>query len=211
MLIVALTGGICAGKSVVAKILAKNGCYVQNADKVAHDLMKPGRPAWHKIVERFGEEILNPDRSINRSRLGAIVFADKVERQFLNRLIHPLVLERKKRTIQRLEKKGHSRIFVSEAALTIESSFGPFFDKIIVVDCGEDIQIKRLMERNHISRTEARRKIRVQMPSSEKRKHADYIIDTSRSVEETAAQAENVFRRLLGDYQRKQERGKRAV
>jgi dephospho-CoA kinase len=146
MLIVALTGGIATGKSVVADILQELGCYIHHADKIAHELTEPEKPAWEKIVAHFGENILNKDKTINRFRLGKIIFSDKKEQAFLNELIHPLVLEKKKETIKKLEEEGSTNIFVSEAALTVEAGFTDFFDKVIVVYCTRDIQIERLIE-----------------------------------------------------------------
>jgi dephospho-CoA kinase len=209
ILTVALTGGIATGKSFVAGLLADSGCFVQAADHLGHDLMKPGRPAWGRIVSRFGTDILNPDRTINRRRLGAIVFSSARERQFLNGLIHPLVLAKKKATIRRLEIKGIHKIFISEAALTIESGFAPLFDKIIVVHCPEKLQVERLINRDGITRREAWKRIRSQMPASEKTKQADYLIDTSGSTAQTAAQTESVYKSLLADYRKKRAHEKR--
>jgi len=203
MLIVALTGGIATGKSVVTKILKDLGCYIHYADKIAHQFMEPEKLVWKKIVSHFGEEILNPDKTINRLKLGSIVFAREQDRNFLNKLIHPLVLEKKKKTIEKLKNESHYKIFVSEAALTIESGFTDFFDKIIVVYCKKEIQIKRLKERDNISRKEALKKIRTQMLPKEKLKYANYIIDTSGSLRHTAEQTEQVFRSLMLDYEKK--------
>jgi len=205
MLIAALTGGIATGKSIVAKSLEDQGCYVHYADQIAHRFMKPERPAWKKIVSHFGKDILNPDKTINRKKLGALVFAEEKKRNFLNQLIHPLVLEEKKKIIDKLEKDGQYKIFISEAALTIESGFAEFFDKIIVVFCREEIQIKRLMERDKIRREDALKKIGSQMPSEEKLKYADYVIDSSGSVQSTVEQTEKVFLSLMSDYKRKYE------
>jgi dephospho-CoA kinase len=209
ILTVALTGGIATGKSFVARLLADLGCFVQSADRLGHDLMKPGRPAWRKIVSRFGTDILNPDQTINRQRLGAIVFSSVEERQFLNKLIHPLVLAQKKATIRRLEKNGTHKIFISEAALTIEAGFAPLFDKIIVVHCPEKLQVERLVSRDRITRREARDRIRSQMPASEKAEWADYLIETSGSTDQTAAQTERVFKSLWADYRKKRAQEKR--
>lgn len=203
MLIVAITGGIATGKSVVAKTLENLGCYIHYADKIAHKLIEPEKPAWKKIVARFGEKILNPDKTINRSKLGNIVFSREHDRNFLNKIIHPLVLEEKKKTIKNLKKDGQYKIFVSEAALTIESDFTQFFDKIIVVYCNEETQIKRLRKRNNISRDEALNKIKTQMSSKEKLKYADYTIDTSGSLLHTVEQTERLFRHLMRDYELK--------
>jgi dephospho-CoA kinase len=203
MLIVALTGGIASGKSVAAQVLEELGCAIHHADKIAHELMEPEKPAWKKIVAHFGQEILNKDNTINRTQLGTIVFSDEKKRRFLNRIIHPLVFEKKRETIDILEKEGRYKIFISEAALTIEAGFADFFDKIIMVYCREDIQIKRLMERDQISRPEAMKKIKSQMNPLEKMKRADYTIETSGSLGSTVEQTERVYRNLLFDYEMK--------
>lgn len=203
MLIVALTGGIASGKSVVSSILKELGCYIQHADRVAHEIMEPEKLAWKKIVAQFSENILNKDKTINRSRLGKIIFSDKKKQNFLNELIHPLVLKKKKETIKKLEKEGTHTIFVSEAALTIEAEFTDFFDKVIVVYCKKEIQIERLMERDQISRKEATEKLMSQMAPEEKLKYADYIIDTSGSLQNTVEQTERVYRNLMIDQEMK--------
>lgn len=203
MLVVALTGGIATGKSVVAELLRELGCYVQYADKIAHKLMEPGRPAWKEIVDHFGTNILNKDRTINRSSLGALIFADKKERHFLNALLHPLVMEKKKEVICRLRKEGQYRIFISEAALVLEAGFASFYDKIVVVHCPPEIQIKRLMKRDSINRQQAQKKIGAQMAPEEKTKQADYLIDSSGSLVHTVEQTERVFRNLMLDYELK--------
>ena len=203
MLIVALTGGIASGKSVVAEVLEELGCYIHHADKIAHDLMEPEKPAWKKIVAHFGKKILNEDKTINRSRLGKIIFSDEKERRFLNELIHPLVLEKKKEVSSRLEKERHYNIFISEAALTIEAGFADFFDKIIMTYCKKEVQKKRLMERDGISRKQTMKIIKSQMQPQEKMKYADYIIDTSSSLQSTVEQTERVYRNLMMDNEMK--------
>lgn len=203
MLIVALTGGIAVGKSVVANILEELGCYIHHSDKIAHDLSKPGEPAWKKIVAHFGEKILKKDKTINRTPLGKIIFSNKKEQDFLNELIHPLVFEKKKEIIKTLKKEGRCKIFVSEAALTIEAGFADFFDKIITTHCRKEVQIDRLKKRDQISRAEALKKIKSQMPPEEKLKYADYIIDSSGSLQSTVEQTERIYRNLMLDYEMK--------
>lgn len=173
---------------------------------MAHKLMAPGRKAWKAIVNHFGSAILNPDGTINRRKLGEIVFANPKEREFLNQLIHPLVLKKKEETLRRLERSGRNGIFVSEAALTIEAGFVSFFDKIIVVYCPEEMQIERLMTRSGLSREEAEKRVRAQLPVEEKLKYADYVIDTSGTIEETLAQTEKVYQSLLKDLEAKKRR-----
>jgi dephospho-CoA kinase len=196
---VALTGGIACGKSVVACILAEKGSSVHSADEIAHALMRPGRPAWKRIVDRFGRSILRADRTIDRARLGPIVFADPKARRFLDRLIHPLVLAEQEKAVRRLERRGVSRIFVVEAALTVEAGYARHFDRVVVVHCRKAEQIRRLRERDGLSRAAALRKIGAQMPRREKLRHADYAIDTSGSLAETVEQTERVHAQLVRD------------
>lgn len=196
---VALTGGIACGKSVVAGLLEDKGCVVHSADKAAHDVMSPGRPAWKKVVARFGTDILRADRTIDRARLGPLVFSDAAARLFMDRLIHPLVLAEQEKVVRRLEREGRGRIFVSEAALTVEAGYVRRFDRVVVVHCAEAEQVRRLARRDGIGRQAALRKIRTQMPQEEKLRHADYAIDTNGSLPETIEQTERVYARLLQD------------
>jgi len=199
MLVVALTGGIATGKSAVACVWKELGCYIHKADETAHRLMLPGQPAWKEITQHFGLHILNPDKTINRKTLGQIVFSDKEKRFFLNRILHPLVLKEKKEILNRLIREKKYSIFVSEAALTIEAGYRDFFDRIVVVFCTPELQIKRLIERENLGRKEAQQRIKSQMPYHEKIKYADYTIDTSTSYSSTVEQAEQVYRYLKMD------------
>lgn len=201
---VALTGGIACGKSVVAKILAEKGCAVYSADEAAHGLMRPGRAAWKQVAARFGPSILRPDRTIDRSALGAIVFSDPAARRFLDRLVHPLVLAEQDKAVRRLEREGRARIFVVEAALTIEAGYARHFDRVVVVHCGKPEQARRLRERDRIGRTAALRKIGSQMPLREKLRHADYVIDTSGTLEATIDETERVYAQLMRDAELRQ-------
>lgn len=201
MLLVALTGGIATGKSVASQVFAELGCYVFHADKAAHDLMLPHSQVWAKIVDRFGDNILNPDSTIDRSRLGKQVFSRPKDRIFLNELIHPLVYEQKKAAVARLRESGQHKIFISEAALTIEAGYIHEFDKVVITTCDPTIQIQRLMERDNITEPEALQKIQSQMDLLEKEKYADYVIQTSGTMLSTVEQTEQVFRYLLQDYQ----------
>jgi len=196
---VALTGGIACGKSVVSRILRDKGCVVRTADEAAHALMSPGRAAWKKIVARFGESILRPDRTVDRGRLGRIVFSDPEARRFLNALLHPLVMAEERRLAARFEREKRVRVFISEAALTVEAGYAALYDKVVVVHCPKTVQVRRLMERDAIGKAEALRKIGTQMPVAEKIGYADYIIDTSGSLRETIEQTEKVYAGLLQD------------
>jgi dephospho-CoA kinase len=196
---VALTGGIACGKSVIARIFEEKGFFVHSADRVARELVSPDSTAWKKITRRFGPGILRGDRTIDRARLGAIVFADPEARRFLDALLHPLVLAERTRALRSVEREGRHAVFVSEAALTIEAGYDRYFDKVVVVHCDEGVQLRRLMERDGIGEPEARRKISSQLPRREKLKRADYAIDTSGTLVETVEQAERVSALLVQD------------
>ena len=163
--------------------------------------MEPGSLVWEKIAAHFGSDILDPKtRAVDRKRLGRKVFSSPQDREFLNRLIHPLVLENKKAAIARLRTEGRCRIFVSEAALTIEAGYTDLFHKVVVTYCPHEVQIARLEERDGIGREEALRKIGSQMAAEDKRAYADYMIRTEGPLAATIEQAEQVYRYLLQDY-----------
>jgi len=199
VLLVALTGGIACGKSVISCLLLEKGCYVHVADTAARELMSPGTDVWRTVSDHFGPGVLREDGTIDRAKLGAIIFSDDKERAFLNGLVHPRIFERIKETVVRLEKEGRYAIFVSEAALVFESGFAGFYDKIVVAHCGRDVQLRRLMERDGIGRGEALNKVRSQLGQEEKLKHADYTIDTSGTLAETIEQTERVYAQLVQD------------
>jgi len=163
--------------------------------------MRPGRHAWKQIVARFGPSILRPDRTIDRARLGPIVFADPAARRFLDRLVHPLVLAEQEKAVRRLEREGRGRIFVVEAALTIEAGYARHFDRVVVVHCGKAEQVRRLRERDAIGRATALRKIGSQMPIREKLRRADYAVDTSGPLTRTVEQTERLYAHLVQDAQ----------
>jgi dephospho-CoA kinase len=161
--------------------------------------MRPRRSAWNKVVARFGPGILRGDRTIDRAALGRIVFADPAARRFLDRLIHPLVMAGQEKTARRLEREGRARIFAVEAALTIEAGYARYFDKIVVVHCRKDVQVRRLRARDGIGPSAALRKIGSQMPVKDKLRLADYAIDTTGSLAATIEQAERVYAQLVRD------------
>jgi len=149
--------------------------------------MAPGRPAWKKIVARFGRDILRADRTIDRARLGPLVFSDPAARRFLDGLLHPLVLAEQEKVVRRLEREGRVRIFVSEAALTVEAGFAGRFDRVIVVHCSGAEQLRRSP---CATASTARRPGARSGPiaSSRKAAAADYAIDTTGSLAETVEQ-----------------------
>lgn len=185
MLKVGLTGSIAVGKSYVLSVLAELGCATFDADKLAHLVMEPGRPAYEDVVREYGREVLAQDGSIDRKKLGAIVFADEVRRKRLNEIVHPRVIEEQNRVLSDAEARDPNGIAVIDAALMIESGGYKRFDKLIVVYCDREKQIERLMRRAGITRAEAEQRIAAQMSSEEKLRYADYRIDTAGSFEDT--------------------------
>lgn len=196
MLKVGLTGSIAVGKSFVVAVLQELGCVVFDADKIAHSVMEPQQPAYENIVREFGTDVLAGDGAIDRVKLGAIVFADSQRRHRLNEIVHPRVIEKQNRLLAEAEAANPDGIAIIDAALMIESGGYKRFDKLIVVFCDRETQIERLMHRNQISRDDAERRIAAQMPSEEKRKYADYEIDTSGTKEETIERTKIVFEKL---------------
>ena len=197
MLRVGLTGSIGVGKSFVASIFLELGCHVVDADQTAREVVMPGTPGLKALTEAFGEEILNPDGTLNRKQLGAVVFNDESQRQRLNHILHPFIIERQDEIMNAWEAEDQGGIGIIDAALMIESGGYKRFDKLIVVHCRPEVQLERLMLRDKLSRDEALRRINSQMPQEEKQKFADYLIDTSDGYESTRAQTEAVNQKLI--------------
>jgi len=196
MLKIGLTGSIAVGKSSVLEVLAELGCVTFDADKIAHSVMEPGRPAHEDIVREFGSDVLASDGAIDRNKLGSIVFADKARRERLNAIVHPRVIEEQNRLLSEVESRDPDGIAVIDAALMIESGGYKRFDKLIVVYCDRETQIERLMKRNGITREDAERRVAAQMSSEEKREYGDYEIDTSGGREDTRQRIAELYRKL---------------
>lgn len=196
MLKVGLTGSIAVGKSFVVSVLRELGCVTFDADRIAHSVMEPGKAAYQDIVREFGDGVLSEDKTIDRAKLGTIVFADAERRKRLNEIVHPRVHEEQNRLLTEAEAADPNGIAIVDAALMIESGGYKRFDKLIVVFCDRETQVERLMERNQITREDAERRIAAQMPSDEKRKYADYEIDTSGTFDETRSRVQQVHAAL---------------
>ncbi|MBI5167113.1 MAG: dephospho-CoA kinase [candidate division NC10 bacterium] len=197
MLTVGLTGGISSGKTTVARMFARLGAMVLDADRMAHELMQPGGSVYKEIVATFGREILNGKGAIDRSKLGALAFGDPEQRKKLDDIVHPVLAARMAEERERIRRSGKAKLLVVEAALLIESGFYRRFDKIILVTAPEEAQIQRLQERSHLDREEAFARLRSQMSLEEKIPYAHYLIDNSGSLEETVEQVKKVYRELV--------------
>ena len=196
MLKVGLTGSIAVGKSFVLDVLRELGARTIDADQIARECVAPGTPGLAAVVSAFGSGVLNADGSLDRAKLGAIVFDDETKRETLNSILHPFIIARQDEIMQRWEQETPEAIAVVDAALMIESGGFKRFGKLIVVHCQPETQIQRLMRRNNLSREEAELRVNSQMPQEEKMKYADYLIDTSGEFENTRRQVEALWRKL---------------
>jgi dephospho-CoA kinase len=196
MLRVGLTGSIGVGKSFVAGLLAELGCHVLDADLTAREVVEPNSVALKKLVAEYGPEVLQPDGALDRARLGALVFGDAQRRSTLNSILHPYIIERQDELLREWEAVDPEGIAIVDAALMIESGGYKRFDKLIVVHCRPEIQLQRLMLRNALSREEAEKRISAQMSQEEKKKFADYLIDTSEGFDDTRRQTDQVYAAL---------------
>lgn len=196
MLRVGLTGSIAVGKSFVTSVFAELGCPVIDADKIAREVVEPGSKGLAAVVAAFGNEIVGENNSLDRQRLGEIIFADEEKRKLLNSILHPYIRARQDQQLNDWAKKG-TKIAIVDAALMIESGGFRRFDQLVVVHCRPEIQLARLMARDALSHEEAQRKIASQLPQAEKQRFADFLIDTSDGREATRRRTEDVYRDLL--------------
>jgi len=196
MLRVGLTGSIAVGKSHVAGLLRGLGCRVLDADVLARRVVEPGTEGLRAVVGEFGEGVLRADGTLDRARLGAVVFGDEAKRLRLNAILHPLIVAEQDAELARWEREDPRGVGVVDAALMIESGGYRRFDKLLVVHCRPEAQLERLMRRNQLTREEAERRIASQMPQAEKLRYADFAVDTSGDFEDTRRQTEAVYREL---------------
>jgi dephospho-CoA kinase len=198
MLRVGLTGGVACGKTTVARMLRERGAYTLLADRLAHDLMRPGEAVYARVVERFGRGILNQDGSINRPKLAELAFAGRI--QELNAIVHPAVLEAEDRWMDEVGRGDPAAITVSEAALLYEAGGHQRFDRMIAVTCPFESKVRRFAQRVGITfeaaRVDVERRMRAQWPDEAKAARADYVIENSGALEDTERQVEKVWQQL---------------
>lgn len=188
MYIIGLTGGIASGKSTVSAMLAELGAYIIDADKIAHEVIMPGKQAWQDIVDRFGQEILL-DGEINREKLGQLVFNDNALRSWLEEVTHPRIEAEAKRQLKMAEEEEYD-IAVLDVPLLFEVGWDKLVDEVWVVYVAPKVQLSRLMARNNLKEDEALTRIRAQMSLEEKAKFSDVVIDNN---QDTAATSKKVL------------------
>jgi dephospho-CoA kinase len=196
MLRVGLTGGLASGKSFVGEALASLGCHLLKADELGHQLLMPGTAVYDRVVETFGRSILDGEGRILRRALASVVFGDAEKLAALNAIIHPAVIEEEERWMRQVEEVDPHGIAIVEAAILIETGSYKRFDKIVLAVCSEQQQIERAMKRDGITREEALMRFRRQMPLEEKRKFADFVVDTSGEKEQTLVQVRRLYDEL---------------
>ncbi len=195
-LVVGLTGGIASGKSSVARIFQELGAWIIDADQLAREVVEPGTPGWREVVEAFGREYFLPDGTLDRKKLAKRVFHNPEDKDKLEAIIHPRILElRQERTREILEKDPHALI-VFEVPLLIEKGLHHRVDRVVVVWVPRETQIQRLMERDGLTREEAEERLRNQMDLDHKVRFAHYVIDNSGPLEETRRQVETLYKEL---------------
>jgi len=197
MLRVGLTGGLASGKSFVGRSLADLGCYLIRADELGHRVLEPEGEAYEAVVREFGTGILNPDRTIDRRRLAALVFHDPARLEELNAVVHPPVRARTARLLEQYEADHPNGIAVVEAAILIETGSYRDYARLLLAVCGKEQQIERAMARDGLTREEVLDRLSRQMPLEEKIQYADYVIDTSGTKEVTLARTRAVYESLL--------------
>ncbi len=196
MLRVGLTGSIAVGKSHVASVLRAANCPVLDADETARAVVLPGTAGLAAVSAAFGSGVLREDGTLDRARLGALVFNDDAARVRLNAILHPLIFAEQDEWLRERGAEGGHSVAVVDAALLIESGGYRRFDRLIVVHCEPEIQLERLAKRNGLEHAEAVQRIAAQMPQAEKVRYADFLIDTTEGFDAARRQTFAVYAQL---------------
>jgi dephospho-CoA kinase len=198
MFLVALTGGIASGKSTVLEMLAKKGAQVLDSDEMAHQVVKHGEQAWREIVEHFGDEILLPNREIDRQKLAEIIFHDRHERIVLNSITHPRIFELMAGRLRELEDEiGPEGIIVIDIPLLIEANAEGIFDYNLVVDASPELQVERLISQRGCSAEEAWSRLRSQAPRDERLDSADHAINNDGTLEDLQFEVDQAWDAII--------------
>jgi dephospho-CoA kinase len=192
MRVIGLTGGIASGKSTVARMLEELGAKVVDADQVAREVVKPGEPAFDDIVATFGREVLDENGTIDRKKLGAMVFADVNKRHALNAITHPRIAAATQAKVQELGAAGET-LAIYEAALLVENKAHLAMDGLIVAACTPEKQLERLRARDGFEEEDAQKRVAAQLPLDEKTQVADYVVDTNGTIDDTKRQVDEVW------------------
>ena len=199
MLKVGLTGGLACGKSTIAEMFARRGVHVLSADRLAHELMFPGKPVYYEVVQTFGPGVVGPGGEIDRGLLANAAFGGgRIEE--LNRIVHPAVIKAQDEWMDEIGRREPNAIVMIEAALIIEAGAASHFDKLVVIVCSPYTRVARLAERMHTNpesaRAEVERRMKFQLPDEKKVEAADYVIRNDGTLDEAEQQVEQVWGEL---------------
>jgi dephospho-CoA kinase len=196
-LTIGLTGGIGSGKSAASKMLAELGAPVLDADKVGHEIYEPGAPAYRDLIDAFGEGILATDRTIDRRKLGPIVFADPAALKRLNSIVHPKMFTRMGEMVAALRRDGERRPIVIEAAILIEANWQPLFDEIWLITASRERVIERVERDRGLKPEQTEARIRAQLSDEERRKYATAVIRNDGTLDELRAAVTHLWQDAL--------------
>jgi len=195
MKVIGLTGGIGSGKSTVSQFLIELGAVIIDADRVGHEAFKPGTELWREVVAAFGRQIVTPSGDIDRKKLGEIVFGNSESLSQLNQIMHPRMYDMVKAQLEEYRRQGLG-VAVLEAPLLIEANWTSLVDEVWVTVASEATVLKRLQERTGLSKEESLARISSQLPSEERIKHADVVINTDCSLYEVKTRVKELWDRL---------------
>jgi dephospho-CoA kinase len=193
--LIGLTGGIASGKSTVARILERLGAAVINADVLAREVVEPGTEAWKEIVQAFGNEVLQPDQTLDRQKLRALIFNQPEARKKLESIIHPRVRTLAEERIREHGAAGYA-VVVYEVPLLFEGKLHEWLRPVILVACNLDTQRQRLQQRDRLGAAEAQKHIDAQMSLEEKRRLADYVIENNGSLDDLERQVQRILEKI---------------
>lgn len=197
MKIIGLTGGIATGKSIVSSVFRELGAIILDADVIARLVVLPHQPAWEDIVAFFGPQVVNEDESLNRAKIGEIVYNDPGALKELNRFTHPRIMQYYKDELRRIKIEQPDVVVILEVPLLYETNMDKLCQQVVVVYVDRETQIKRLMKRDNMSYADAVKRIDAQMPMEEKVRWADFVIDNRGSIEETKEKATRYYNEIL--------------
>ena len=196
-MVLGLTGSIATGKSTVSAMFHQKGAEIIDADQIAREVVEPGTEGLTRIVNQFGPEMLDDEGKLNRDRLGARIFQNPAEREKLNQLLHPLIVDSMLAKTEKIKKEKDPQLIIWDVPLLIEGNLTQWVEAVILVYTPKAIQLDRLMKRDSLSKEEAEKRIFAQMDIEEKKKFADYVIDNRGTLSETERQVDQLWKRLI--------------
>ncbi|MDF7639183.1 dephospho-CoA kinase [Lactobacillus sp. ESL0791] len=194
-LVLGLTGGIASGKSTADRFFSRQGIPVIDSDQIAHDLLNVGQPSWQQVKKHFGKEFLNVDQTVNRKKLGELVFSDPKQLQVLNELTHPLI-DRELAAEIKMQRQKRASLLIVDIPLLFEAGMSAQFDATLLITVPQSVQLARLMARNGLTKEEAQARIASQMPLSAKEELATYVVVNTGTIKELEAKLTQLLKQI---------------